>query len=141
MTLLDIRNQIIGELLEKKDSESIVKIEDLKKSIKIDPEFETEKDELVLAAIEDLEEAGLIKILKSKTFLILRQPFNTNGQEIHLSMDTCNEIANLINSYLDAREDEGGRADVLNLSEFDIVMLLNILGDILSTDTEDKKDK
>lgn len=140
MTLLDIRNQIIQKLTE----DDIINLDNLLDFVKVSKENENIKKELIIASLKDLEEVGIVSKLGSNklSFIetwVLCQPLNSAGQKIDISMNTANEIAEIINSYLDANKFNGPRADKLNITEMEIIMLLSILGDLLNSDPE--KDK
>lgn len=131
MTLVEIQNQIIGQLVDK----DIVTKEELVHSIKIPKENEAILPELINAALKNLEDTGIVnKIGDVNLNWILRQPLKSMGQTIDLSMETCNEIADVINSFLDANDMKNMRADKLNISEAEIVMLINIINEIASND-------
>lgn len=128
MTLLDISNQIISKL----GHTDFITKEILLNSVKINEEFDSW--DAIYLALEDLEKKGILSKLKDKDIWVLRQPLNMNIQEVDISMGTANEITEIINSYLDARNIPGQRADKTNIGEQEIIMVINILNELLSND-------
>lgn len=133
MTLTDITNQIIGELTNREFLDE----QDLIDCIKVDKEFSSELPELISASLKELEDQGLIKKLGLKSKWILKQPLQASGQSVDISMETCNEIAEVINAFLDAQGNIGTRADKLNISEAEIAMILNILNNLMMQDPDE----
>lgn len=127
MTLLSVRNQLIGILCQKE----LITTDDFA-SIKVDAAFADRRDDLIRAALDQLCNFGLIAKVGDQTW-VLSEPLNGAGQEIHLSMGLCNEIANVINTNLAAKEIEH-QVDALNLGEGHIVALLQIIDEILGTE-------
>lgn len=134
MTLTDITNQIISELTDRETLDE----QELLDSIKVPKECESDLTELIAAATQELEFQGLIKKLGIKNKWILKQPLQSSGQSVDISMETCNEIAEIINSFLDAQGNTGTRADKLNISEAEIGMILNILNSLMMQDPDDE---
>lgn len=129
MTLLEVRNQCIGILCQKE-----LFITDDFGSIKVHADFAGQRDDLVRAALDQLCTIGMIVKIGDHMW-VLSDPLNGAGQEIHLSMGLCNEIANVINTNLAAKNVEQ-QVDALNLNEGHIVALLQIIDEILSNDGE-----
>ncbi len=129
MTLLPITNQIVGSFCEK-DTFTIADFA----TVKVAPELSDRKDDIVRAALSNLVEAGMIKPA-GEGLWILSQPLNAAGQDVHLSMPICNEIASIINTDLEAKGIED-RVDALNLHEGHIVALISIIDEILGGDPE-----
>ncbi len=126
ITLLDVRNQIIGVFCEKSTFELVDK-----DSINLTKDLNDRRNEIVDAALYQLHETGLIQKV-SKDFWMLNHPIGSSGQEVKLSMVTCNNVAETINTFLKAQDDdETPRADSLNLNEGHIITLLQILDTIL----------
>jgi hypothetical protein len=126
LTLVDITNQIISQFMKK----NLVSLDELKDAVKIDKEFEENLLELIRTGLKNLEETGIIAKLHGSDIWILRQPLKSSGQTVDISMETCNEIAEVINSFLDSRGMTKIRADKLNISEPEIVMLINIINEV-----------
>lgn len=128
MTLLDITNALITEF----NKNEVLTKEELRDKIKLAPEFDIDAKELIATGLKVLEETGIVVKLQDKEVWILRQPLKAQGQTIELSMETCNEIGEIINNYLEASEVNDIRADKLNISENEIVMLINIINELLT---------
>lgn len=90
---------------------------------------------ILFAALEQLVEDGVIVEIDEMEWM-LREPLNMRGQDIHISSTTASAVAMVINAWLHAQGATGARANAMNLSEVDIVMLYNILGDILEMETK-----
>lgn len=130
MTLLPIQNQLIQVFCEK-DTFSASDFA----TIKVIPELNDRRDDIVRAALSNLVEAGMIKPA-GEGLWILSQPLNAAGQEVHLSMPICNEIASIINTDLEAKGIEE-RVDALNLHEGHVVALISIIDEILGNEGDE----
>lgn len=131
MTLVEIQNKIIGQFIDK----DVVTLLELKDSIKFPKEYEDAENSLIVTALKNLQETGIINKVGNKDVWILRQPLKSTGQSVDISMETCNEIADLINSFLDANQKStNGRADKLNITEAEIAFLIQIINELLSND-------
>jgi hypothetical protein len=129
MTLTHLTNQLVG-LLCQKDTISAADFG----GIKVAKDVEDRKEPLIRAALALLVEAGMLKPA-GEDLWILVAPINAAGQEVHLSMPLCNEIASVINTDLEAKEVED-RVDALNIHEGHIMALLAIIDEILNTDPD-----
>ena len=129
MNLSEVRNQIISVFCEK----PVFEASDMD-CVKLPKEMNVRRDEIISAALSQLQETGLIKEV-GEDYWMLNHPIGSSGQEIKLSMNTCNNIAETINTFLDAQgDDETPKADSLNLNEGHIITLLQILDVILMED-------
>jgi hypothetical protein len=136
ITLLDVRNQLMGIFCQKS-----VFSENEIDSIKLTEDFNDRKHSIVVAALQQLEEMGLIKQVSEKDWM-LTHPIGSSGQEVKMSMQTCNEIANTINTFLKAQNDEDTpRADALNINEGHIITLLQIMDVILMDGKPDSENE
>jgi hypothetical protein len=140
MTLLDIRNQIISKLCTK----NVLSTADFD-DIQVVKELEDAKEELVRAALAEIEATTLIKRIGGSMgdMWILTHPLNSSGHQVGISMNVADAIAEVINSFLKAHELDEDRCDSLNITERDIVQLLNIVSFLLSDDpdTEEEEDR
>ncbi len=137
MTLLDVRNQIVSKLCTK----TTFAPEDFD-AVKVRPEFEDRKEAMVLAALDELSIMGMVRpIHGDSTIWMLSSPLGMSGQQVHISMGTAVQIADIINTYLGANDLGGEPADALNIAEIDIITIIGILGDILSIDPNDLGEK
>jgi hypothetical protein len=132
MTYLDLSNQVVSVLLE-----SPVFTNEHFAAIKIDPQYEEKREALIRSTLRLLESAGLIKQADSD-FWMLTQPLGAMGQDIHLSAKTASFVADVINTYLAANKVDGDHANALSIGEEDILMLVQIIGDVISTDPDDE---
>lgn len=130
MTLVTLKNQLLGFLCQK----DIFSVNDFD-SVKLPKELEDQREPLIKAALDDLSSMGMIKPVGA-TMWILTMPLNAAGQEVHLSMPVCNEIADVINTDLEAKGVED-RVDALNLHEGHIIALLAIIDEILGGEPND----
>lgn len=129
MTIVEVTNQLIGHFCQK-DTFSAADIQ----NIKVAKELTTQKDLLVRAALAELTKMEMVRAIGADLW-ILSAPLNAGGIDLHLSMPVCNEIADVINTDLEAKGVQD-RVDALNIHEGHIVALLQILGEILAADTE-----
>ena len=129
MTLIHISNQVIG-LLCQKDTISPADFT----GIKVAKDLEDRKEPLIRAALATLVEGGMLRPAGDDLWILVA-PLNAAGQEVHLSMPVCNEIASVINTSLAAKEIDD-RVDALHLHEGHITALLSIIDEILNTDPE-----
>ncbi len=127
MTLVDTRNQIVGRLCQKE----LFTTDDFA-AVKVPADFTAYRDDLVRAALDQLCNAGMIAKVGEHTW-VLSEPLNGAGQDVHLSMGLCNEIANVINTNLAAKDVEA-QVDALNIHEGHIVALLQIIDEILGAE-------
>lgn len=134
MTLLDVRNRVLTHFT----TNDTMCPEDFA-SIKIDEPYESARDNLILRALEQLEEVELIARVEEDLWILV-EPLNANGQDIHISTNVANGVAMVINAYLDANGIEGGRADTLNVGEADILALITIIGNVINLEPKQDPD-
>ena len=127
MTLLNLTVQIVGVLCQ---DHSFSK--DNFNSIKIDPIMEDNRQELIIAAMQELVENGLVRKLGEKDIWVLSMPPGSQGQEIQLSLSTCVQLAETINDFAKANKLEMDPVSPLAIHEDHISTLLQIIHDILS---------
>lgn len=134
MTLLHIRSQLVSILCQ----QDTITAADFGQ-IKVTKDVADHKDALIRAALAELVSMGMLRDAGTPEsgLWILSSPLNAGGQDLHLSMQVANGVAECINTFLDAREMDGDRVDPLNIHEGHVVMLLEILGDVLTTDPDD----
>lgn len=126
-SLLDIQNQLIGFFLQK----SVFSNADIQ-GIKVDADLVDKKEQAIRACLDTLQEMKIVKKIDDETW-VLTAPLNSGGQEVHLSMAVCNEIAEVINMDLEAK-DIDDRVSSLEIHEGHIVALLSIINELLSDD-------
>lgn len=122
--LIEIQNQIVGFFIQN----DVMTSSDFQ-SIKVGNDLADKKDAAIIASLGLLAEAGLIKSLGDNTWILVA-PLNSAGQEVHLSMATCDEIANVINMDLQSK-DIDDRVNSLEIHEGHILTLLGIIDELL----------
>lgn len=125
--LIDVQNQVVGFFLQK----DVMTLSDFQ-AIKVGDDLLEKKTEAIRAALGLLSEAGLVKELDSSTWVLVA-PLNSAGQEVHLSMAVCNEVAEVINIDLESKEIDD-RVSSLEIHEGHIVALLSIINELLADD-------
>ncbi len=118
-------NQIVGSLLVKDTFSS----EDFA-TLKVPDELVEHRDGIARAALGLLTDSGMVRPIGPDLWM-LTAPLNSAGQDVHLSMAICNEIAAVINDDLESKEIED-RVDALNVHEGHIAALLSILHETLA---------
>lgn len=132
MTLAHLRSQLIGHF----SREDTFRSDDFR-SLRIDDDAAEIAEPLIRAALADLVVIGLI-VAANDNLWVLRRPLGADGQTLHLSLPVATGIAETINTFMLARKlDEMHVVDPLQITENDIITLLDILGDILDTDPDD----
>lgn len=130
MTLTSILNQLIALFLEK----DYISVADFA-AVKVDDKLADKREELVRAALKTLEEGGMIRPIGNDSWILVA-PLNSAGQDVHLSMPVCNEIAEIINMDLESKGvDE--RVSSLEIHEGHILGLIGIIGELLSNEVGD----
>ncbi len=129
MTLLAIRSQLVGWLC----NHDTFSVSDFV-GIKVAKDLEDRKDAIVRAAVAGLVEIGMLQPA-GEDLWILSAPLNASGQDVHLSMPLCNEIADVINTDLEAK-DIDDRVDPLNIHEGHVMALLSIINELLVNDPD-----
>ncbi len=139
MTLIDINNQIVEHFLQNER----FSIQDDLSRIRIPEEYVEFSEQLVIKALEDLSNNGLLVALNKDVF-ILKQPINNIIQNLQLSPNIASAIAdkcNMIKDVDDSKEEDGDITNALNIQERDIVKLLMIIDFLLeNVDTNKKGD-
>lgn len=143
MTLTTIRAQLVSILCQQETFGP----QDFA-AVRVAKELEPHKEAVIRRALDDLVGAGMLAALprpgaqpndpaSQPVLWVLTQPIGSAGQTVHLSMHVANGIAETINTFFDAHETGDDRVDPLNIHEGHIITLLDILGDVLSTDPDD----
>lgn len=131
MTLLNVTTQIIGFLCQEN-----IFTEDNFISIKVEPKYQDIKEDLIKTALEDLVSNGVVKKIGEKNQWIMIYPPGTQGQEVSLSLPTCNWIAETINTFSKANNLEIEHVNPLNINEIHINTILEIIQDLISDEGE-----
>ncbi len=131
MTLLDIRNQIVGTLCAKN---SFAEADFAK--VRLEKEHESSRKGLVLAALEELVTAGIVKKIVNESpdgqfdvatsLWVLSSPLNAQGQQVGLPMNLANDIAEFVNQFNFENDKDEDEVDSLSLHAGDIASLLGI---------------
>ncbi len=136
MTLLDINNQLIEFFL----NHEKFNLDENLAGIKISESYIEHTKTLVVAALDNLVNKGMLVKLDDKNYL-LTQPINNFSQSITISPNIASAIADKVNMMkIDEDDDSGDVANPLNLGESDIIKLLIII-DMLLEDTGDEGDR
>lgn len=141
MTLSEVRSQIVAILCRQDTLAptdfSAIQIADVKLS--------PHRDTLILAAVEDLVHAGILRpaakdpVTGEGRLWILASPMQFADQTVTISMPVAIDIADTINTFLDAHDFKDDRVDPMGISEQHIVTVLQILSDILGdSDLDDE---
>ncbi len=130
MTLLDIRNQIISCLLAKDTFSLEDDLAGVQMKLKDEGSNDLSKD-LVKTALAELEEIGMVRRIEDREMWILSGPLNVGGQDVHISMELANGIAEVVNSFLKANGEENNLSDPLAIHSGDLQFLLKIIGDLM----------
>lgn len=125
MSLLDVQNQIIGSLLEN----DIFGKDEMAK-VKIDDRLSDNRDDVMRAVMQMLVDANVVRKVGDDIWVLIA-PLNSSGQEIHLSMPVCSEIAEVLNMDLESKG-INERVSSLGIDESHIIGLLSIINELLS---------
>src|SRR3989442_1308051 len=98
MTLLEVRNQLVGSLCQ---SDTFAR--DQFSAIQVPEELAERRDELVLAALGELVQIGFIREV-GKDLWILSNPLQSAAQPIAVSIEIANEVANTLNLWVKNEE-------------------------------------
>lgn len=126
MTVLEMSHEVYGWF---KNHDSFEMERDFKQIVLISID-EVEDKSLLLASLDGLEKAGLLKLqaLKTKKYWFLTKPLATFEQTVSLNGELIREIALIINDFCDKIEDKTDLCDPLNVSPKDIRNLVLICG-------------
>jgi hypothetical protein len=96
------------------------------------------KAALITLALKEMQESGLVKPVTTELdFWLLVRPLNQIAQTVSISAPTADMIAEIVNSYREANNVEGGMISKLAIDEGDINNLCAICLDLLDKeDTE-----
>jgi hypothetical protein len=141
MTLIEIRNQIFSFFI-KNTTFSFSKDLSL---IKVAPEQEDNKEDLLRIVFEGMETDNLLRIVKDEKgkiqLAVLNSPWNYDGQKVVLGNQTAELIGEIINQWRDANEIRDGLVDKLNITEFDIQTLIGITADLLNGHAQEEEEE
>jgi len=90
--------------------------------------------DIILLALEDLVEAGIVKPVKRYPVevypyaYVLTKPLAEYSQTVELSFPVVEALTNTINSFCDELKLEKGRVNPLKITEEDIANLIQIVG-------------
>lgn len=96
----------------------------------------------LIGALEEFEKMDIIKkiVVENETIYILQKSFNSFEQTIKLSVNTCGNIAELINGFCEILKNETDKSDPKNITEKDIKNLATITANLLKLQTEKKEE-
>lgn len=134
MTLSEIRNQILGHFV----TNDHFSIEDDAGKITLPDSLVPSRDEIIALALSDLEKIDVVaKIGQDKW--ILRTPLISIRQNIQISGQTAELIADFINTYRDANGIKGDVCNKLDINERDLLNFLQIAHSLLNGETDDEE--
>lgn len=131
MTLLEIRNQIVGLFVQRDtfiipDHLDQIQVSESQKGVKL---------ELVKLALADLKESKFCQAILSENgeqaIYTLSSPIYSDGQDIRISMPTANAVAEIVNSYAEQLGDDSMICDKMSIQDQDIQFLCLIIGNLL----------
>ena len=123
MTVLDANNALFEWFM---NNDSFVMERDLKKVIPI-IEDQEEVENTLKMALQQLEEANLIKISEDKKYNILTKNFGTYSQSPEINSFVATYASKQINDFCDIINDHTDECDAGNISERDIKNLCHII--------------
>ena len=123
MTVLDANNALFEWFM---NNDSFVMERDLKKVIPIVEEQEEVENALKMA-LQQLEEANLIKISEDKKYHILTKNFGSYQQSPEINSFVAGYISKQINDFCGLIGDHTDQCDAGNLCEKDIKNLCHII--------------
>jgi len=123
MTVLDANNALFEWFM---NNDSFVMERDLKKVIPIIEEQE-EVENVLKMALQQLEEANLIKVSEDKKYHILTKNFGSYQQTIEINSLVAGYVSNQINDFCDLIKEHSDQCDAANLNEKDIKNLCHII--------------
>lgn len=136
MTIVDVKNQLISHFFTK----DIFTPDDFT-SIKLDEASDEYRDELISAALGELERGGvLFKVSSStKTAYVLSQNLGSFTQQVTLSPGAAEAIAETVNPFRIANEEAEWMqvCDKTNINELDVLNLINIIHFLLDNEQDD----
>lgn len=125
MTIIDVRNQLIGHFC-KKDTFSG---SDFSK-IQVDNEVQGQRDGIIVAALDELEDSGMIRQVEPNLLWMLAAPLGNDGQQVDVPLVIAYEIAKCINQYAQGNDLPIDTVDALNLHAGHIATLVSIINDL-----------
>jgi hypothetical protein len=132
MTIIEIQNQIHSLFLK---TDTFIFPDDVKK-INVDKHQICAKSDLIKKILHLFEEKKMLlsyDIGDGKTSYTLFAPLGSEGQEIAISQQTSELVAEIINQYRRANNIEAGLADKLNLGDRDIQSICLICSQLLNS--------
>ncbi len=135
MTLSRVRVQIVSSLAQShKDTFTAADFD----GIKLTDDVAEHRAAVIRAAATDLVQVGMLTCV-GEDFWVLNGPLGGDGQHVHLPFGLCCEIANTINTYLEANglAADNPAADPLAINTGHIEELLTILDEVLTADPDD----
>ena len=137
MTLTEIRNQLIGHLI-KKDQFSL---KDDCSSIKVSKDQIAIKNDLIKLTFKDLEKGGMVMKtnLDGEDLWILEFPLGQQGQQVRLSFEAANAVADLLNQFKEVLGNGKNTqpTEVLNITEQDIIQMVMMCRQLLEKEDKD----
>lgn len=99
------------------------------------PDDDHLKRSLIFSAWNDLEEAEIIRVIRSD-WAVLNRPLQSFPQQVELSASTCNLIGDTVNNYCALVENTSELVEKIHIREKDIENLCIIVEELLRKATE-----
>ena len=141
MTINEASNKLFV-LFSENESMNIDSFSD-KESFFGDKKFSKVNVAALIGALEEFEKMDIIKkiVVENETIYILQKSFNSFEQTIKLSVNTCGNIAELINGFCEILKNETDKSDPKNITEKDIKNLATITANLLKLRTEKEEEQ
>lgn len=127
MTIQDIRNQLIGHF-SFEDTFTMAS----KDSIYVEKENLDRKEAMIRSGLDELVNMGMIRSVDAGFWVMVRPAYEV-VQPINLSIHTCLEIAETIETFFEGNDVDYDPINPLTLNEGHIKTLLQILNEILGS--------
>lgn len=129
MTIVDVKNQLISHFL----TRTYFAPADYS-TLKIAADLEEHRDSLIRAAFGELEKADMVKGLiegDGTMSWILTRPFSDFIQEVPISPQAAELVANTVNQFIAANDLDWPMVDKMDMEEADLIALVQVVRELL----------
>lgn len=136
-TLIEVRNHVLARFIDK----TLVTLDDLS-TITLSEELKSRSEAIFQTVLSDLVKADVVREVESDArggvAWMLTVPLSAGMQEVPIDSELAIGIAHEINAYREGMEmqDEWPPADAMQINPANIYMLLAIITDLRSEDSE-----
>lgn len=132
MTIIEIKNQLISHFY---DHESFCLDTDGPK-VRLSDDLEKVREQVIETVLYDLQASNLVRKVQSaeKSVWLLTQSFDSFNQNVVISANAAELIADMINDFRDINEIPGDMCDKTKIIEADLMNLVNIIHVLLESD-------